>query len=293
MSATSTFPELRSATADHLALAKPRIAIMVAITAAVGYVLGSGSPSLVGLLAAFSGTALVAAGASAFNMLLERRTDALMRRTAGRPLPAGRLGPRDAVIVGAVLTASGLTLLSCVATLLSAAVAAFTWASYVLAYTPLKTRTPLATIVGAVPGALPPVIGWAAARGTLDPGAAILFAILFFWQIPHFLAIAWMYREDYARAGILMLPVVDPEGHMTGRQAIANCLALTVVSLLPTVAGLTGLLYFAGALLLGLGLTAAAVRAALERTAGCVRWLFASSILYLLALCALLLVDRV
>lgn len=293
MSRTSALPVTRALPADYLALTKPRITVMVALTAVVGYVMaGPAAGAMPRLFACFLGTALVAAGAGCLNMLLERRTDALMRRTANRPIPAGRLSSSEALLFGSGLTASGLLLLSMLVNPLASLVAAITWASYLLAYTPLKTRTSLATLVGAIPGALPPVIGWAAARGSLEPGALLLFAILFCWQIPHFLAIAWMYREDYARAGILMLPVLDPEGRITGRQAVANSLALTLVSLLPTAAGMAGLLYFAGALLLGLALTGLAVRAALRRTLGSVRALFAASILYLAALCSLLLINR-
>lgn len=293
MSATSTLPVARALPADYWTLVKPRIALMVALTGVVGYVMaGPASASTTRLFASFLGTALVAAGASCFNMLLERRTDALMHRTANRPLPAGRLASSDALLFGVGLTISGLLLLSLLTNPLAALVAVITWASYVFAYTPLKTRTSLATIVGAIPGALPPVIGWAAARNSLDPGAFLLFAILFLWQIPHFLAIAWMYREDYARGGILMLPVLDPEGRITGRQAIANSLALTLVSLLPVAAGMAGRAYLVGALILGLTLTAVALRAALLRTPGPIRALFAASILYLAALCGLLLLDR-
>jgi len=294
VSRTSALPVTRALPADYLALTKPRITVMVALTAVVGYVMaGPAAGATPRLLACFLGTALVAAGAGCLNMLLERRTDALMRRTANRPIPAGRLTSSEALLFGSGLTASGLLLLSMLVNPLASLVAAITWASYLLAYTPLKTRTSLATLVGAIPGALPPVIGWASARGSLEPGALLLFAILFFWQIPHFLAIAWMYREDYARAGILMLPVLDPEGRITGRQAIANSLALTLVSLLPTAAGMAGPLYFGGALLLGLALTGLAVRAALRRTLGSIRALFGASILYLAALCGLLLVNRV
>ena len=293
MSATSALPVVRALPADYLSLAKPRITLMVALTGVVGYLMaGPVSPSASRFLGAFLGIALVAGGASCFNMLLERRNDALMRRTASRPLPAGRLTIGEAMLVGSGLTVTGLLLLSLLATPLSALVGAFTWACYVFAYTPLKTRTSLATIVGAVPGALPPVIGWAAARGSLDSGAWVLFAILFCWQIPHFLAIAWIYRDDYARGGILMLPVLDPEGRITGRQAVANSLALTLVSLLPTTAGMAGLSYFCGALLLGLMFTGVALRAALLRSPGSIRALFATSILYLAALCTLLLLNR-
>ncbi|HVC65812.1 MAG TPA: heme o synthase, partial [Candidatus Dormibacteraeota bacterium] len=244
------------------------------------------------LAAALAGTALVAAGASCLNMVLERRTDSLMLRTRNRPLPAGRLHPPEALAWGLALTTSGLILLAWRTGALAAAVAFATWASYLFFYTPLKTRTSLSTIVGALPGALPPVIGWAAARGRLEPGAFVLFAIVFLWQIPHFLAIAWIYREDYARGGLPMLPVLDPDGRLTGRQAVANTLALLLVSLAPTAAGIAGWSYFVGAVVLGVGFTAVAVRAAVLRTPRAARWLFVASILYLVSLCALLLADR-
>jgi protoheme IX farnesyltransferase len=226
-------------------------------------------------------------------MLLERRTDSRMLRTRNRPLPAGRLRPPEALAWGLALTTTGLLLLAWRTGTLSAAVAFVTWASYLFFYTPLKTRTSLSTVVGALPGALPPVIGWAAARGRLEPGAFVLFAIVFLWQIPHFLAIAWLYREDYARGGLPMLPVLDPDGRITGRQAVANTLALLLVSLAPTAAGLAGRTYLAGAVVLGLAFTAVAVRAAVVRTPRAARSLFVASILYLVSLCALLLADRV
>jgi protoheme IX farnesyltransferase len=244
------------------------------------------------LASALVGTGLVAAGASALNMLLERRTDGLMHRTQNRPLPAGRLRPTEALAWGAVLTISGIAFLAWRSGPLAALVALLTWASYLFLYTPLKTRTSLSTVVGALPGALPPVIGWAAARGRVDAGAFVLFAILFLWQIPHFLAIAWIYRDDYARGGLPMLPVLDPDGRITGRQAVANSLALLVVSLTPTAAGLAGPVYLAGAIVLGLGFSAVAVWAAAARTLRVARFLFLASLVYLPAVCALLLLDR-
>jgi len=264
------------------------------MTALVGYVMGTRGPvSFSRMGVALAGTALVAAGASALNMLLERRTDALMLRTRNRPVAAGRLRPAEALAFGLAVTVAGLLVLHFGAGPLAALVALVTWASYLFAYTPLKTRTSLSTIVGAFPGALPPVIGWAAARGQIEPGAVVLFAILFLWQIPHFLAIAWIYREDYARGGLPMLPVLDPAGVVTGRQAVANSLALLLVSVVPTIAGLTGRVYFVGAVCLGIAFTSVAVWSALRRTAAAARWLFLASILYLLALCTLLLVDRI
>jgi heme o synthase len=284
----------RTAVADYLELTKPRITMTVLITTLVGYVMGTRGPvSLSRLGVTLAGTALVAAGASALNMLLERRTDALMLRTRNRPVAAGRLRVTEALAFGLALTLAGLGILRFGAGALAALVALLTWSTYLFAYTPLKTRTSLSTIVGAFPGALPPVIGWAGARGQIEPGAVVLFAILFLWQIPHFLAIAWIYREDYARGGLPMLPVLDPAGVVTGRQAVANSLALLLVSVVPTIAGLTGGLYFVGAVCLGVAFTSVAVSSAIRRTAAAARSLFLASILYLLALCTLLLVDRV
>jgi protoheme IX farnesyltransferase len=283
----------RASAADYLELTKPRITMTVVMTALVGYVMAARAPVNPAHLAlALAGTALVAAGASALNMVLERRTDALMLRTRNRPVAAGRLRVTDAVAFAGALTVAGLAVLRFGSGPLAAAVAFVTWATYLFAYTPLKTRTSLSTIVGAFPGALPPVIGWTAARGQIEPGAVVLFAILFLWQIPHFLAIASIYREDYARGGLPMLPVLDPEGRVTGRQAVANSFALLLVSVVPTIAGLAGRLYLAGAILLGIGFTSVAVWSALRRTLASARALFLASIVYLLALCTLLLVDR-
>jgi heme o synthase len=284
----------RGTTADYMELVKPRITLMVMLTALVGFVMGSagGALDFTALASALAGTGLVAAGASALNMLLERRTDGLMRRTQNRPLPAGRLRPVEALAWGAVLTLSGVAFLAWRSGPLPATVALATWTSYLFLYTPLKTRTSLSTVVGALPGALPPVIGWAAARGRIDAGAFVLFAILFLWQIPHFLAIAWIYREDYARGGLPMLPVVDPAGVITGRQAVANTLALAIVSLAPAFGRMAGSLYLAGALALGVMYTAAAVWAAVKRTPAAARGLFLASLAYLSILCTLLIVDR-
>jgi protoheme IX farnesyltransferase len=285
---------IRAASSDYLELTKPRITFLVTLTALVGFV--AASPGVVSgpdLVAALLGTALVAGGASVFNMILERDTDARMRRTQSRPIPSGRLRPLEAGVFGAALTLAGLAELLWLSHPLAAGVAFATWASYVFIYTPLKRVTSLSTLVGAVPGALPPVIGWAAARGTLDPGAFVLFAILFLWQIPHFLAIAWIYRDDYERGGLPMLPVLDREGRVTGRQAVANTLALLLVSLGPVAAGMAGRVYLVGAVVLGLGATAVALRAAVLRTQAAARGLFLASVLYLTGICALLLLNRV
>ena len=286
-------PPVRATPADWLELAKPRITAMVVFTALVGYVTASsGAAWNLLLAAALAGTGLVAAGASVLNQVMERDTDALMLRTRTRPLPAGRIGPGEARAFGVLLTLSGLATLLWLSGPLAAAVAGATWASYLFAYTPLKRRTPLATLVGAVPGALPPVIGWAAARGRLDAGAFILFAILFLWQVPHFLAIAWLYRDDYARAGFPMLPVLDREGTFTSRQAVVHCLALLLVSLAPAVVGLAGPAYLAGAFLLGVALTLFALRLARARDLASARGLFLASVLYLPALSSLLLAVK-
>jgi protoheme IX farnesyltransferase len=290
---SSTVTTARSALSDYLELTKPRITLMVVLTAMVGFIMASpGRTASASLLAALIGTGLVAAGASTLNMVLERQIDARMHRTAQRPLPSGRLRPRDATSFGLALTACGLTELLVYSTPEAAGVAAVTWGSYLFIYTPLKTRTSLSTVVGALPGALPPVIGWAAARGGLEPGAFVLFAIVFLWQIPHFLAIAWIYREDYARGGFPMLPVLDPEGRVTGRQAVANSVALVIVSLSPVLAHMAGIAYMTGALLLGIGFVVMASIAAIRRTTGAARALFLTSVLYLPALCGILLIDR-
>jgi len=283
----------RSTVMDYLELTKPRITCMVVLTALVGFVMASpGHLSYARLISALVGTALVASGASALNMVLERDTDARMRRTRGRPLPAGRLHVGEAVWFGLALTALGVGELLWLSGSLAATVAIVTWSTYLFVYTPLKRRTSLATLVGAVPGALPPLIGWAAARQALDPGAYVLFTILFLWQIPHFLAIAWIYRDDYALGGLPMLPVLDPDGRLTSRQALAHALALLVVSLAPVAAGMAGPAYLAGAALLGLGLVAFALRLALRRTGEAARGLFLASVAYLPALSILLMTGR-
>lgn len=282
-----------STVADRLELTKPRITLMVVFTSLVGFVMASPGPLALPLLAlALAGTGLVAAGAAVLNQVIERDTDALMLRTRERPLAAGRVSLGEAIVFGALVTGAGLAVLLLGCGPLSALVAFATWSSYLFLYTPLKRRTPLATLVGAVPGALPPVIGWTAASGSLEPGAFILFAIVFLWQVPHFLAIAWLYRDDYARGGFPMLPVVDREGSFTARQAVVHSLALLLVSLAPVGAGMAGPVYLAGALLLGLALTAFAVRLLSARDLLAARGLFLASVLYLPALTSLLLAGR-
>jgi heme o synthase len=278
---------------DFVELTKPRIAVLVLFTVAAGALVAQrGAPDLTLLLNTLVGTALVAAAASALNQLLERQSDALMRRTENRPLPAGRLQPAEVLVFGVVLAVAGLIWLAVTARHpLAVVVAAFTLASYALVYTPLKRRTTLNTLVGAVPGALPPVIGWTAVAGTLDREIVALFLIVFLWQIPHFLAIAWIYREDYARAGLRMLPVVDAEGAMTGLQMLSYCLALVPVSLLPVLFRQAGPVYGAGALLLGIGFTAAAVGFLREKSNANARRVLHASLVYLPLLLALLLFE--
>jgi heme o synthase len=278
---------------DFLTLTKPRLNLLVLLTTLGGLYLAS--PSGVPLLLVVHtviGTALVAGGAAALNQVWERDTDGRMRRTSGRPLPRGRLSVGDSTWFGVMLSAVGLAELALGANVTAALVAAFTSISYVLIYTPLKIRTSLATLVGAVPGALPPVIGWAAASGRITIPALVLFGIVFFWQMPHFLAIAWMYRDDYARAGIPLLPVLEPDGRRTGHQALLYAAALWPVSLLPAVVGLAGAPYSIVATCLGFVFIGFAVRFARDRSQTNARRLFLFSLAYLTLLWVALVVDR-
>jgi heme o synthase len=276
-----------------LELTKPRITQLVLLTAAAGFYLGApAGVDLRLLVPTLVGVALVAAGTNAFNQVRERDVDARMRRTQGRPLPSGRISPRAAAWFAAVISVSGVVYLAVAVNLLTAALAAVTLVSYVLLYTPLKRRTTLNTLIGAVPGALPIVGGWTAAGGALGPAVAALFWILFLWQLPHFLALAWIYREDYRRGGLAMVSVSDPAGHETARLALLYAVALVPVSLVPALLGVTGTLYFYGALLLGLGYAGAAV--ALGRAVTTARaWrVFLASIVYLPALLTLMVLDK-
>jgi protoheme IX farnesyltransferase len=282
-----------SRSADYVALAKPRLNMLVVVSAAAGYAMAGGpSSDVVRLVAMAIGTGLVAGGASAFNQIIEREADALMRRTRMRPMPDGRLSPRDAMLFASVLTGAGLGVLAVGANVLSALVALLTLMSYAIVYTPLKKRTSFSTVVGAIPGALPPVIGWAAAEGALSRGAWVLFGIVFLWQLPHFLAIAWIHREDYARAGFPMLPVIEPDGRSTARQVVIYAAALLPLSLAPTLVGMAGTIYFAGALALSIIFVVLAVRFGLSRTVADARRLFFGSIVYLPLLWMLMIADR-
>jgi protoheme IX farnesyltransferase len=280
--------------ADLVELTKPRITLMVVVTAGIGLLLASGGRvPMAMVLHALLGTGLVAAGSAALNHVLERDIDALMRRTANRPLPAGRMHPDLALTLGVGLAVAGLVELTLGVNLLTALLGAVALAGYLFVYTPLKKISPLATVVGAVPGAIPPMMGWAAVTESLDPGAWVLFAILFLWQLPHFLAIAWMCREDYARAGLPMLPVIHPDGRSTARQMVLWGAALLPVSLLPSMLGLTGSAYFLGALGLGLFFLAVCVAFAVSLSALAARRVLLTSVLYLPAVLAVMVLDRV
>jgi protoheme IX farnesyltransferase len=282
-----------AAFADYLALTKPRLNVLVVATSAAGYYLGGAArPDVIAMTLVVAGTALVAGGAAVLNQLYERDTDAMMRRTRLRPLPDGRVAPAEARIFGAVLSVAGLVVLAARANWLSAALALATLFVYLAIYTPMKRRTSLSTLVGAVPGALPALIGWTASHGSIAVGGAALFAIVFLWQIPHFMAIAWLYREDYGRAGFPMLPVIDPEGRRAGRQAVIYAAALVPVSLVPTLAGISGAAYFAAALVLGAGLLVLSVQFAATRSESAARALFFGSIVYLPLIWIVMIADR-
>ncbi len=277
-----------------LELTKPRIVALVLVTIAAGYVMGSpaGFPALVPLLHTLLGAALVAGGTNALNQVLERDVDALMRRTARRPLPSGRLDAGPAAAFASALGIGGIAYLALLVNWTTAILSAATLVSYVFLYTPLKRRTPIATLVGAVPGALPIVGGWSAAGAALGVEALVLFWILFLWQLPHFLALSWLYREDYARAGLRMPSVGDTDGSLTFDQASLQAAALVPVSLAPTLLGMTGAVYFAGAALVSGWMLHAALRARRERTMSAARRLFLASLVYLPCLLVLLIADR-
>ena len=279
--------------ADFLTLTKPRLNLLVLFTTLAGLYLAAPDGVPLTLLAhTLIGTALVAGGASALNQVWERDTDGLMRRTRTRPLPRGRLSTAESTGFGVLLSVLGLGELTLGVNVVAAAVALVTLVSYVLVYTPLKTRTWHSTLVGAFPGALPPVIGWAAATGDIGWGAVSLFAIMFLWQMPHFFAIAWMHREDYARAGLPLLPVIEPDGRSTGRQAWLYAVALVVASETPAYAGLAGMPYLVVAAVLGVAIIGLSVDFARALTHQSARRLFLASITYLPLLWGALVVDH-
>jgi heme o synthase len=286
--------ERRRVAADLLTLTKPRVVLMVLVTTVVGYYVGlSGAPDYVRLVHLLIGTMLAAGGTLALNQYWERDVDARMDRTRMRPLPDGRLSPLEALVFAGAVTIAGLGYLGAFVGSLALLVTAATTVLYLFAYTPMKLRTPLCTIVGAVPGALPPVTGWVASREGFGLGAWVLFGILFLWQLPHTLAIARLYRDDYARAGVRLLPVVDADGTSTERQIVTGCLALLAVSLLPTLIGVAGPVYFVGAFVLGAAFLALGARQALSPSAGSARRVLFASLLYLPVLLALLAFDKV
>jgi protoheme IX farnesyltransferase len=281
-----------SRVADFVELTKPRITSLVLVTAAVGYAVGGGSAlSAANFLLFMAGTALLCGGASALNQYLERDADARMTRTSRRPLPAGRVTPSDALAFGLTISAVGMVVLAGV-NLLTLALGVASLLSYVLAYTPLKRVTSLCTVVGAVPGALPPLMGWAAARGSLGPAGWGLFAILFLWQLPHFLAIGWLYREDYARGGFPMLAVNDQDGSSTGRQAALYATALLPVTLAAGLLAAAGHAYLWGALVLGVAFLGCALAFLWKRSIVAARRLFLVSVIYLPLLLGLMVFDR-
>jgi len=283
---------LSASAGAYLELTKPRITFLVVLTAAAGFCLGSDQIDFLRLLNMALGVALLSSGIATLNQYIERDLDRLMRRTQDRPLPSGKLTAGRALVFGVSLSAVALGYLAVTVNPLSAVLGFATLASYLFIYTPLKLRTTLSTVLGAFPGAMPPFIGWVAARGEVTIEAWVLFAILFLWQFPHFLAIAWMYRDDYARAGIKMLPVVEPEGRVTGQQIVVYTLLLIPVSLLPVLVKLAGSVYLIGASVIGVVFLYYGVRAALARTTWQARKLLLASVLYLPILFLLMVMNR-
>jgi heme o synthase len=278
----------------YVTLTKPDVSFLVLMTTAAGYYMGVRGPvNWLHMIHTVFGTMLIAAGTAALNHYIERDSDRYMRRTASRPLPSGLLQPREVLLFGIALSIAGAVDLYFVAGAWASGLGVATCLSYLLAYTPLKRKTVWATFVGAFPGAIPPMIGWVAATGSLDRGAWLLFAILFLWQFPHFHAIAWMYREDYARAGILMLPVVDPKGTRTFRQIVLYAIALVAVSLLPAMMGLAGILYFFGALVTSTAMVQVCLWAASNRTNVRAKWLMHATVMHIPILLGLMVFDKI
>ena len=277
----------------YLELTKPTITWLILMSAAVGYYFGlQGEWHLLSLLHTILGTALIASGTAALNQWYEREADARMMRTRGRPIPSGRVAPGRALAFGAILSVLGFSELALGVNLLTGLLGLVTLATYLFLYTPLKQRSPVSTTVGAFPGAMPPLIGYAAARGALTAEAWVLYAILFLWQFPHFLSIAWMYREDYARAGIRMLPVVEPDGESTARRIVLYSLLLIPITLIPELLAMTGKIYLVGAMALGLLFLHAGVQVARKRTIPRARRVLLASVIYLPLLYGLMVLDR-
>ena len=278
---------------DYLALTKPRLNVLVVATSAAGYYLGATSTvNAAAFVATVVGTALVAGGAAALNQVYERDTDALMMRTRMRPLPGGRVSPADARTFGIVLSVAGLLLLTAFSTFLASLLALATLLIYLCVYTPLKRLSPAATVVGAIPGALPPLIGWVASHGSIALGGLALFLIVFLWQIPHFMAISWMYRDDYGAAGFPMVAVTDPEGRRAGRQAVGYAAALLPTSVVPALVDLSGIVYGVVAVVLGVALLLLSIRFANARTMAAARHLFFASLVYLPLIWIVMIADK-
>jgi protoheme IX farnesyltransferase len=284
---------LRERALAYVDLTKPRITFLIVLTAAAGFCLGAkGGLDYLRFTHAMLGIALLSSGIATLNQYMERDLDGLMRRTQMRPLPSGKLAPLEALIFGAGLTLVAEVYLALLVNPITALFGLTVIAGYLFMYTPLKTRTTLSTAVGAFPGAMPPLMGWTAATGEVTTGAWVLFAILFLWQFPHFLAIAWMYREDYGRAGIRMLPVVEPEGRITGQQIVAYTVMLVPVSLLPALMGISGRVYFYGAIILGSLFLISSISAAVSKSRQQARRLLLASVLYLPLLFGLMVLNQ-
>jgi protoheme IX farnesyltransferase len=282
---------------DYIALTKPRITWLILMSTGVGFFFGlkrhwSGFPDLVLLVNTLVGTGLIASGTAALNQWYEREADRLMRRTCLRPLPLGKMTAGQAMWFGIALSVAGFAELAITVNLMSAILGALTLAAYLFVYTPLKQRSHLSTVIGALPGAMPPLMGYAAANGSLSWEAWILFLILFVWQFPHFLAIAWMYRDDYARAGIQMLPVVEPDGSSTARQIVLYASTLIPVSLFPVLFGMSGIVYLTGALVLGAWFLYTGIRVAFDRTKTRAQHVLLASVIYLPMIYGLMVFDR-
>jgi len=278
---------------DYLELIKPRITLLILVCTAVGYWFGCGSSfRLVTLVCTLLGTALLASGTSALNQWYEVDSDSKMYRTRSRPIPTGRMTRPRALVFGILLAAAGFVELWSTASPLAAGLGLFTLLSYLLIYTPLKQHSPICTTIGAIAGAMPPVIGYTAAGRGIDAEAVALFLILFVWQFPHFDAIAWMYRDDYARGGIRMLPVIDSTGEATARRVVLYSLLLIPASLLPRWLGMTGSVYVAAAIAAGLALLCFSVRLAHKRNASCARAVLVASVVYLPIVLAVMVADR-
>ena len=286
--------KIKQIVSDFLELTKPGVTFMVIVSTLGGFYLGANSSlDFMLLFHTLLGTWLVAGGTNALNQLIEYKIDATMKRTKNRPLPAGRLAPSQVKIFALLISVTGIVYLLILVNLLTGLLAAITLTSYVFIYTPLKRRTHISTLIGAVPGALPAMGGWTAIRNEISIEAWVLFAILFFWQLPHFLAIACIYRDDYERGGFKVLPVIDKSGISTSRHIIGNCLALLSVSLLPTILGLTGAIYFTGALVIGVIFLAYGIKTAVKKSNRYAKQLLHASIIYLPVLYALMFADKI